>query len=215
MILKISKYHNYNPSEWSCEWWKSPAFQERSGDSKGWSHPPRHDANKTEGQNLRHNPSTQDIPFIWEVYHQEINAEFTCQFCPDCSERQWTHGFMNLFVAIQVQGVPVLIPEFRGTLPGKLPIVMGSRCFTLLQVQSPLGLGELTLSLSPSPPQLITLVLWHLLSKTFLSSQLEKAPIWWSFIIPPFRQFSTHGGTFKQCEQCQSFCMLPQLGIKR
>lgn len=52
-----------------------------------------------------------------------------------------------------------------------------------------LGLGELVPSPSASSPWLITLAMWQPFSKAFLPSQLEKAPIWWLFIIPHLDNF--------------------------
>lgn len=103
---------------------------------------------------------------------------------------------------IQQQITPApLMPEFPGTLP---QTASSQRLQVLQALIGPISLrfGGLTLAFSPSPPQLIMLAMRQPLSKAFLSSQLEKAPVWWLFIIPPFRQFSTHSGTFKQCEQC-------------
>ena len=104
----------------------NPALQERSGDSKKWSHPPKA-ANNTESQNLKHTPSTQAISFHWGSYYQETNAEFTCRVGPDCDGQQSVHGFINLSTAERPRCACPSYPSIPGKLPGKLSIVTGSK----------------------------------------------------------------------------------------
>lgn len=195
----------------------NPAFQERRGDSKKWSHPPKDQLPIQLKARIwdtilppRISRSCREVPIRKPTLNPLVKSG---QIVED------NNGFTVLWTCVQLvepRVYPSLISQHpleshqENCKQWQTPNVS---CSSRSNLSWAWGTGAISL-------RLLALVNNSGHVATLLQS-LSSLSAWESSNLvivhyPPFRQFSAHSGTFKQCEQCcQSFCMLPLLGIKR